>query len=76
MHPSHSQKLAEIAAKRGLKVTADSFPNALHHNMPAVEFARRVISLATAVCRFSECSQLWGGPPPTALVLKSLMPYL
>jgi hypothetical protein len=75
VHPSHSQKLAEIAAKRGLRVAPDLFPQALHHSIPAEEFARRVISIATEVCGVSECTELWGGTPPSALLLDGHMPY-
>jgi len=75
IHPSHSQKLAEIAQKHGLSVTHESFPDALHHNIPPAEFARSVARSAVKSCHTSECSQLWGGPP-RALALDALMPYL
>jgi glycerophosphoryl diester phosphodiesterase len=75
IHPSHSQKLAEIAQKHGLSVTHESFPDALHHNIPPAEFARSVARSAVEACHSSDCSQLWGGPP-RALALDALMPYL
>jgi len=75
VHPSHSQKLAEIAQKHGLRVTRELFPDALHHNIPPAAFARSVARLAVEACHTSDCGQLWGGPP-NALALDALMPYL
>jgi glycerophosphoryl diester phosphodiesterase len=75
IHPSHSQKLAEIAQERGLRITRELFPEAFHHNIPPAEFARSVARLAVEECHTSDCSPLWGGPP-RALALDALMPYL
>lgn len=50
VHPSHSGKLAEIAQTLGLAVIRDVYPDALHHNIPPVEFARRLLSLGVERC--------------------------
>jgi len=50
VHPSQSAKLAEIAQKQGLRVFRDTYPDAMHHNIPPVEFARRVITLGAQYC--------------------------
>ena len=59
--PSHSEKLAEIARKRNLRVIHDVYPEALHHNIPPVEFARRLIGVGGEWCRqISDWDGLWG----------------
>jgi glycerophosphoryl diester phosphodiesterase len=45
VHPSHSGRLAEIAVTLGLQVIRDFYSDSLHHNIPPVAFARRVMSL-------------------------------
>jgi acetyl esterase/lipase len=50
VHPSHSGKLAEIAAALGLRVIRDAYPQALHQNIPPIEFARRIMTLAVQSC--------------------------
>jgi glycerophosphoryl diester phosphodiesterase len=76
VHPSHSNKLAEIAQNLGLTVTRDVFPEALHHTIPPVDFGRRLVSLGVKYCRAtSDSGQLWGGPL-RFLPAVDQMPYL
>lgn len=51
VHPSHSDKLAEIAEKRNLRVVRDVFPEAMHHNIPPIDYARRLLSIGVEACQ-------------------------
>jgi glycerophosphoryl diester phosphodiesterase len=51
VHPSHSAKLAEIARNLGLGVIHDVYQDCLHHNIPPIEFARRLMELGVKHCR-------------------------
>jgi hypothetical protein len=64
VHPSHSDKLAEIARKHGLTVVRNYFPEAFHHTIPPVDYARQLIDLGIQRCR-SVCDspQLWETRP-------------
>ena len=76
VHPSHSDELAESAVKQGLSVIRDLYPDALHHNIPPVDFARSVIRLGVQSCRgTSDCNQLWG-ESAEPLVPVERFPYL
>ncbi len=81
VHPSHSANLAEIARNLGLEVIHDVYRDCLHHNIPPIEFARRLIELGVKHCDgvrpccgnsdagfLSESSQ--------APALRAQMPYL
>ncbi len=58
--PTHSDRLAEIASKKNLRVVRDIFPEALHHNIPPVPYARRLICLAIESCvQTTAFSGLW-----------------
>ena len=62
VHPSHSDKLAEIAQRRNLRVVRDLFADALHSTIPPVEFARRLLCVGAQSCLpASDPNQLWGG---------------
>lgn len=59
--PSHSDKLAEIARAQNLRVVRDVFPDALHHTIPPVDFARRLVCLGVqSLSETSYLSELWG----------------
>ena len=74
--PSHSGKLAEIATKRNLRMIHDIYPDALHHNIPPVEYARRLIGLGAECCRqTSDWDRLWGDAL-RPMVRVDHMPYL
>ena len=59
VHPSHSDKLAEIAQRRNLHVVRDLFADALHSTIPPVEFARRLLGVGVQSCL--PPNPLWGG---------------
>jgi glycerophosphoryl diester phosphodiesterase len=76
VHPSHSEKLAEIARGRNLRVVRDVFAEALHHNIPPVDYARRLICLGVESCDgTSDLGELWG-EPLRAIPPMDQMPYL
>jgi glycerophosphoryl diester phosphodiesterase len=50
VHPSHSARLVEIARNLGLAVIHDIYRDCLHHNIPPIEFARRLTRLAVNYC--------------------------
>ena len=43
--PSHSDKLAQIALEKNLRVVRDLFADALHSTIPPLEYAQRLIAL-------------------------------
>jgi glycerophosphoryl diester phosphodiesterase len=58
--PAHSDKLAAIARNAGLQVVQDVFPDALHHTIPPVDYARRLICLGVEACSgTSDSRELW-----------------
>jgi acetyl esterase/lipase len=76
VHPSQSAKLAEIAQKQGIRVFRDDYPDAMHHNIPPVEFARRIISLGAQVCRPDLNAEELTGESYRPTVSADYMPYL
>jgi glycerophosphoryl diester phosphodiesterase len=73
---SHSDKLAQISLKLGLPIVRDLYPDALHHNIPPVDFARKIVRLGVESCPgTSDCAQLWG-EATVAKVAVDHMPYL
>ncbi len=60
VHPSHSDRLSEIASRKNLRVVRDLFANAHHSTIPPVEYAQRLIALADqSFSTASDSSQLW-----------------
>ncbi len=60
VHPSHSDRLSEIANRKNLRVVRDLFPNARHSTIPPIEYAQRLIALGGQSCHTaSDVSQLW-----------------
>ena len=63
VHPSNSDKLAEIARKRSLPLKRDFFPEAFHHSIPPVDFARRLVALGVESCLASSAEgEPWVAP--------------
>ncbi len=64
VHPSHSDRLAELAQRKNLRVVRDIFADALHSTIPPIEYARRLLSVGDQSCLPTpDPSQLWEGIP-------------
>jgi glycerophosphoryl diester phosphodiesterase len=73
--PSHSDRLVEIAQSRGMRVIHDSYPQALHHNIPPVEFAQSVVKQGVRYCATDlELDRLTGEPTQVMIPIDH-MPY-
>ena len=56
IHPSHSDRLAEIAKRRNLRLVRDLFAEARHSTIPPIEYAQRLICLGVQSCATSTYS--------------------
>ncbi len=47
VHPSHSERLAQIARAKNLRVVRDLFADAYHHNIAPIEYAQKLLRLTS-----------------------------
>jgi len=74
--PSHSARLAQMAENVGLKVICDTYPEALHHNIPPVEFARRLVTVGVSCCRSTSNNLPLWSEGASAIGVSDHVPYL
>jgi len=77
VHPSHSDRLAQIAQSRNLPVVRDIFAEALHSTIPPIEYAQRLLCLGSQSCGgdASDPTHLWGDSL-RAIAKVDHLPYL
>jgi glycerophosphoryl diester phosphodiesterase len=74
--PSHSDRLAEIAGGKHLRVVRDVFADARHCTIPPIEYARRLICLGGQSCApTAETHEARVDPPPSSETVNHA-PYL
>ncbi len=76
VHPSHSDKLSEIARTKGLRVVRDLFPDAEHHNIPPVDYARRLLCLGVESCLLTSDPIVLWEQPVLANTTRDHLPHL